>query len=134
MQGVMRQAVTGRKIEQRMERAMRWGFEDWRQTNTAVTSFYEGPLWVQEIRLHGNLIARVERGCIGTRKFGHRQVKLDHCGWKTATTKSRMNAVLKALDLPISVYQSKGEWFLWNQTATVPAGRFDDFNVITLNP
>lgn len=130
----MRQAVTGRKIEQAMERALRWGSRSWKQTNTTVSAFYEGDLWVQEIRLHGNLIARAERGCLGTRKFGHRQVKLDHCGWLTATTKSRLNAVLKSFDLPMSVYQSKGKWFLWNPTTTVPSGPFDDNSVITLNP
>lgn len=33
-------------------------------------------------------------------------------GHKTATTKRRMNMVLHGFDL--SVYQEKGEWFIWN--------------------
>jgi hypothetical protein len=105
-----------RKIERAMEAALVEG-RRWKSGNTAVT--WSGSEF--NVRLHGNKIAEGD-------SYG---VTLDHCGWKTATTKSRLNAVLSALGLPIRVYQSKGEWFLWNFTATVPSGRFDDYRIIT---
>jgi hypothetical protein len=33
-------------------------------------------------------------------------------GHKTSTTKRRMNMIMREFDL--SVYQEKGEWFVWN--------------------
>jgi hypothetical protein len=130
-----------RKIEQEMSEFIRWGgFPDgigqWRKSNTEVRRFLEenDNLIVVEVYLHGNLIAREERGRIDSPQWGRAVLKLSDCGWKTPTTKSRINAVLKALFLPISLYQSKGQWFLWNRESTVPFGRFDENREIKLNP
>lgn len=39
-------------------------------------------------------------------------VILNHGGWTTATTKTRMNQAMREYGLPISVYQKDFEWFV----------------------
>ena len=87
-----------RKIEQQMAEAIRTG-ADWKSGNTSVAHEAGGRF---SVRLHGNEIAR------GTPKA----VRLFDCGWQTVTTKSRLNAVLRAIDSPSRVYQTHGDWFL----------------------
>lgn len=44
---------------------------------------------------------------------GTRTVRLNHGGWKTATTKMRMNQFsAEYCDGAYSVYQEKGEWYV----------------------
>jgi hypothetical protein len=40
------------------------------------------------------------------------RVTLDHNGWKTATTKTRMNQASNQFGLGYSVWQRKGGWFI----------------------
>jgi len=87
-----------RKIEQQLFLAIRTG-KNWKSGNTSVAHESDG---LFSVRLHGNEIAR------GTPKA----VRLFDCGWQTVTTKSRMNAVLRAIDSPSRVYQTRGDWFL----------------------
>lgn len=51
---------------------------------------------------HGNLIAKIESD----------KITLDCCGWKTKTTKDRMNQFSHEYDLNFSVFQSKKMWFV----------------------
>jgi hypothetical protein len=37
---------------------------------------------------------------------------LNSGGWRTATTKTRMNQAARQFDLPYRVYQQKGEWYV----------------------
>jgi hypothetical protein len=97
-----------RKIEEKMAAAIREGRE-WREGNTSVQFTADGQF---SVRLHGNEIAW------GTTKA----VRLSSRGWHTSTTKSRLNAVLQAVGFPGSVYQTKGEWKLWQSPASM-AGR-----------
>lgn len=69
-----------RKIEKDMIGAISGGF-DWKSSNTTVT--FDGDDW--EVRLHGNLIARCERG----------NLEVSVAGWNTHTTRSRVNAILR---------------------------------------
>ncbi len=41
-----------------------------------------------------------------------RELKLCHGGWKTNTTKRRINQTMDVLDLPVSVYQENGHWYI----------------------
>jgi hypothetical protein len=77
----------------------------WRKANTSVTWDEHGFF---NVRLHGNLIARGEL-------FGRDDgaVTMHSCGWKTATTKSRINAVLTAIGSKDRIYQHKGQWMHW---------------------
>jgi hypothetical protein len=45
-------------------------------------------------------------------QFNHWQVKLNTGGWRTATTKSRMNQASVQFGLGYQVYQHKGEWYV----------------------
>lgn len=50
--------------------------------------------------LHGNLVAK--------RRYD--EITLYDCGWKTTTTKERLNGILEHLNLP-KIYQRKGKWY-----------------------
>lgn len=55
------------------------------------------------VYLHGNLIATLNwKG----------DFTLQDAGWRTATTKSRLNALILGLRLPMTtIYQSQGTWY-----------------------
>lgn len=100
-----------RKIEKSMTAAIRrivdgCGRGEWRLDNTAVKPADDGAALVY---LHGHNIARVTR--YGA-QFGaaHYCVALDSCGWKTATTKSRFNTILREFRPGNAIYQKRGEW------------------------
>ena len=42
-------------------------------------------------------------------------VTLNTGGWRTATTKLRMNQALNQFGIPLSVYQKDGQWYVLNQ-------------------
>jgi hypothetical protein len=54
--------------------------------------------------LHGNRIASMFEG----------KLNLSDCGWKTSTTKERLNAILEAMRLPYCIYQKSFNWFVRN--------------------
>ena len=99
-----------RKIESQMNAAIAQG-TDWTSGNTSVT--FEGD--VAEVRLHGNLIAKIGEGWI----------QLWDGGFQSRTTKSRLNAILAENGLPGErVFAKSFDWFIQLNTAqglaTVP--------------
>lgn len=44
--------------------------------------------------------------------FTDKQVSLNSGGWRTVTTKARMNLASDEFNLGFSVYQRKGKWFV----------------------
>lgn len=107
-----------RKIEKKMAEAIKER-RSFKSGNTAVFITPHNDFVVQ---LHGNEIARLT---------GH-FLRLSSCGWRTATTKSRLNAVLQAVGFPGSVYQHKHVWNLWRHPGSMagrsvcPSMPFDD--------
>ncbi len=89
-----------RKIESDMVHAIKRG-KNWKSGNTEVFVNNHGCALVY---LHGNLIATV----------GWNRLQLFDGGWRTATTKSRLNAIINGLcdGFTQSVYQHKFEWFI----------------------
>jgi hypothetical protein len=99
-------AQTMRKIETLMNKAIQQEI-DWKLDNTEVISCSN----VTDVFLHGNLIARI----------GETWLELFDGGWQTATTKSRLNAILAAHGCPGErVFQQKGQWFITINGAKVP--------------
>ena len=95
-----------RKIEQQMNKAITAGV-DFKLDNTEVISCTN----VADVYLHGNLIARI----------GETWIELFDGGWQTATTKSRLNAILAEHGCPGEyVFQKKGQWFINYNGATIP--------------
>lgn len=100
-----------RKIERLMNAAISEQRE-FRSANTAVVNA-DG---ISVVLLHGNKIAEV----------GDNWIQLFDGGWQTATTKSRLNAILREHGCPgDGVFQKKHEWFVTftdikNQKVTVP--------------
>ena len=67
---------------------------------------------ISKVYLHNNLIA----------KYNHSRDKLSitHAGWKTNTTKERLNGVIKTIRSGRDgVYQNKGVWYLKTNNDTI---------------
>lgn len=69
------------------------------RNNTTVTLTPEG---ATVVTLHRTAIVTVRAGV----------VTLNSDGWRTVTTKARMNEVSRAWNLGFTVYQDKHEWFV----------------------
>lgn len=112
--GVIRDSVMSRIIEQQMIRAISHE-KDWGKDNTDVCVVHSGihgtPSYQKEIqvRLFGNLIARI---------FPFDRVILSSCGWRTKTTKSRINAILTGLNCSARLYQESYVWYLGEREFT----------------
>jgi hypothetical protein len=100
-----------RKIEAAMNDAI-LKCQDWEKDNTKV--IYSPERKASYVHLYGHHIATV----------GDNYVELYSCGYKTATTKSRLNAILAEHAIAGEcVFQRKGEWFVHKfvgQAGTVP--------------
>ena len=96
---------TMRKIERQMNDAIT-NERDWHKDNTSVINI-DG---VSEVRLHGNLIAKV----------ADTWIQLFDGGWQTNTTKSRLNAILTAHGTGVEgVFQKNWNWFISTNQGTV---------------
>ena len=90
-----------RLIEQQMCNAV-INKNDWRKDNTEV--MYSPSRDVCCVYLHRNLIATIDNS----------SVEIYDGGWRTNTTKSRLNAIINSLcdGKHQGVYQHKFEWFI----------------------
>ena len=94
-----------RKIETQMNAAVIDAL-NWKSGNTEVETDLSNN---SRVFLHGNHIATV----------GEDFIQLFDGGWRTATTKSRLNAFLFANGSDDKVFQKKGEWFVSTNSGTV---------------
>ena len=107
-----------RKVEAQMVMAVRSAVngneKTWRSGNTSVRVEHDGihgtPGYQRDVvvELHGNEIARFDSG------LSHqscRGLRITDAGWQTATTKSRLNALLQCFAEGSCLYQKKGQWF-----------------------
>ena len=94
-----------RKIETQMNAAIQ-GNANWSKANTTVTTT-DG---VSEVRLHGNLIAKV----------GDDFVTVFDGGWQSTTTKSRLNAIINEFCNAFTdgVFQKNYQWFVRDNKVT----------------
>ena len=89
-----------RKIEAQMNDAI-LNRKDWKKDNTEV--IYSPEREVSYVMLHGNHIATV----------GETFVEVYSCGYKTATTKSRLNAILAEHAIAGEcIFQRNFKWFV----------------------
>jgi hypothetical protein len=94
-----------RKIEREMVAAIK-AQKNWRKANTEVVCEKDNDGAFFTVLLHGNAIAEGE----WFDGEGDGVAYLYSCGWKTATTKSRLNAVVAAVGSKEFIFQRKGEW------------------------
>jgi hypothetical protein len=95
-----------RKIETQMIQAIQ-NNKDFKLDNTEVINFSN----VSDVYLHGNLIARI----------GETWMELFDGGWQTATTKSRLNALLQAFGMEGEyVFQKNFQWFVQYNGGPIP--------------
>jgi hypothetical protein len=87
-----------RVIERQMNRAI-LNQKDWKNANTQVINYSN----CSDVFLHNNLIARI----------GETWIELFDGGVQSATTKSRLNAILSAYGCENEyVFQKNFQWFL----------------------
>ena len=89
-----------RKIEREMIQAI-IDRRDWRKANTRVSRHNNN----MRVYLHDNCIAEyTEDG----------QLFVNHCGWETVTTKSRLNSLINFVADPLKngIYQRCYKWFI----------------------
>ena len=96
-----------RKIESQMNHAI-LNCTDWKSDNTEVT--YSPERDASYVMLHGHHIATILETSI----------ELYTCGYKTQTTKSRLNAILKEHGNDARIFQRDFEWFVIDNDQTVP--------------
>lgn len=89
-----------RQIEQNLINAIREKNKSWSQDNTTIS--YNENTETYDVFLHGNKIASID--------YDSREVRLSSCGWRTNTTKSRLNAILTALRADGYVRQTQRRW------------------------
>ena len=94
-----------RKIESQMNQAISQEI-DWKKDNTQVINI-EG---VSFVYLYNNLIAMV----------GDTWLELFDGGYKSATTKSRLNAILQAHGNGEYIFQKNFEWIVYTNQVNVP--------------
>ena len=98
-----------RKIEHEMITAVANG-RDWHSSNTSVDNTDHGLV----IRLHGNKIAQIDHE--------NQIMWVTDAGWQTNTTKSRLNALLRAMGNRACIYQKD---FVWHLTRGLDATQAD---------
>ena len=96
-----------RKIELQMNKAI-IDCTDWKKENTKV--LYSPERDASYVYLHGNHIATI----------GDTFLELYTCGYKTHTTKSRLNAILKEQGNDARIFQRDFEWFVIDNGQKVP--------------
>ena len=89
-----------RQIEQNLINAIRGKNKAWSKGNTTIS--YNDNTETYDVFLHGNKIASID--------YDDREVRLSSCGWRTNTTKSRLNAILTALRADGYVRQTQRRW------------------------
>ena len=97
-----------RKIEEQMNEAIRFCTPGWSKGNTAV--IMDGG--DSKVYLHGNHIATVN----------YKGVTIFDGGWRSNTTKSRLNAIIDEFTNPIAcnVFQSNYQWYIKDHVITQP--------------
>ena len=96
-----------RLIERQMNQAI-LNCEDWKSDNTEVT--YSPERDASYVYLHGNHIATI----LDT------SIALYTCGWKTHTTKSRLNAILKEHGNNARIFQQNFQWVVIDEDNNAP--------------
>ena len=104
-----------RKIEAQMVCAVKAQLEGatkpWRSGNTVVRNDHDSDLGnVVVVELHGNKIAEFDVSCADVADL--RGLMITDAGWKTATTKSRLNALLTCFYGGGGICQVNGNWLL----------------------
>lgn len=89
-----------RKIEQQMLNAIRQK-KDWRSGNTSVEKIGATEI---HVKLFNNLIATIRQD----------KIYLSNCGYLTATTKSRLNAILSLALKGYGIYQKNYTWYIYD--------------------
>ena len=96
-----------RVIERQMNQAI-MNCQDWKNDNTKVV--YSPERDASYVYLHGNHIATILEFSLA----------LYTCGYKTQTTKSRLNAILSEHGNGARIVQSNFEWFVIDNGRKVP--------------
>ena len=108
-----------RQIEQNLINAIRGKDKSWSQDNTTIS--YNENTETYDVFLHGNKIASID--------YDNREVRLSSCGWRTSTTKSRLNVILTALRADGGIRQIRNRWQICTNDHNDHYNFYDGFEV-----
>ena len=108
-----------RQIEQNLINAIRERKKAWNQDNTTIS--YNENTETYDVFLHGNKIASID--------YDNREVRLSSCGWRTSTTKLRLNAILTALRADGGIRQIRNRWQICTNGHNDHYNFYDGFEV-----
>ena len=91
-----------RKIERQLITALNTPGQKLKSSNTQVR--WSDDQSFVEVLLHGHIIASIN--------YATSVMVLSSCGWKTTTTKSRLNAILSDLVPGARIFAKSYEWFI----------------------
>jgi len=95
-----------------------------RYSNTNTITYEEdGTVLNRIVVLYDTQIVNVD--------FGDGYLNLNHGGYKTRTTKKRMNEALSSLDLTYGVIQRDGTWYLIDRRDHEKVAEFEDESLTT---
>ena len=93
-----------RKIEQEMNRAIRYR-RNFSKANTSVRCFKTNGITTDvDVFLHGNHIASLDTAS--------NQLTIKDGGWQSVTTKSRLNALLDEFVPSMRIFQNDWTWYI----------------------
>ena len=98
-----------RKIESKLIAAIKSG-NNFSLSNTTLKWHSYDNEHIGSVELFGNVIARIHEN----------EVELFDAWHRTATTKSRLNAIIYGLEVGKGIYQKNFDWFLVTHDCTVP--------------
>lgn len=108
-------AETMRKIERQMIHAINCPGKRWKNNNTQVR--WSNDQTYVEVLLHDHIIASIN--------WAKNRAVISACGWETATTKSRLNALLSDLVPGARINAKDFDWFFTYNDKTVEFASID---------
>ena len=91
-----------KKIEEMLVNAIKHK-KNFTRSNVGLVVRYTKVEQITTIRMYGNEICTVN--------WYNRTLVIDHCGWITQSTKSRLNAILSVFGIGVSIYQKQGQFY-----------------------
>lgn len=104
-----------RKIERQMIHAINCPGKRWKNNNTQVR--WSNDQTYVEVLLHDHIIASIN--------WAKNRAVISACGWETATTKSRLNALLSDLVPGARINAKDFDWFFTYNDKTVEFASID---------
>ena len=86
-------------------------FDDLAKYNN-TSAIHDGDTWM--VKLHDTVIFKMVENKSGN------VITLRSGGWRTVTTKKRINEAFRTVGVALNLFQEDGEWFVYNIASNIP--------------